>query len=104
MEGPFETAVPYDAPRDDADRWQAPIANVGALWDEVHTNLSAVSPIFAQQSMQQQPALHQLEQQQQMRRSEEPVEVPVQKSREQLQREYEKALAWVKVYEPDRLW
>jgi hypothetical protein len=101
MEGPFETAAPYDAPRDDADRWQAPIMNVGVLSNQTQAD---VSSLFVPPPQQQQPAMQQLEQQQQMRRAEDLVEAPVQKTREQLQREYEKALAWVKVYEPDRLW
>jgi hypothetical protein len=78
MEGPFETAAPYDAPPDDADRWQAP--------------------------MQQQAVTQRLEQQQQMRRAEGLAEAPVQATPEQVKREFERALAWVKDYEPDRLW
>lgn len=100
MEGPFEAAGQY-APRVDAAPWQATTQDVAVVSHETQSNVSAV---FSPPPMQQQPEMRQLEQQQQMRKADDPVEAPVQKTREELQREYERALAWVKVYEPDRLW
>lgn len=99
MEGPYEAAGRY-APRDDAANWQAPMTNVGVLSNDTQSDLSTVLG----SSQQQQPVMQHLEQQQQMRRAEDVIEAPVQKTRGQLRREYEKALAWVKAYEPDRLW
>lgn len=102
MDGPFETAAPYDAPRDGADRWQAPIANVGVLSNETQSDLSRVLG-----SMQQQPVMQHLEQQQQMRRSDEASMTVMQEeplTPEQAKKKFERALAWVKLNEPDRLW
>ncbi len=86
MEGPFEK------PRIDAAPEHAPTTDVAALSDGTRSN---VGIIFTPLSMQQQPKLQQLEQQQQMSKTSKPEQPPS---------EYEQVLAWVKTYEPDRLW
>lgn len=99
MEGPFETAVPYDAHRDDADRWQASATDIGAILQNTQSTFSNMLG----SAQQQQPVMQQLEQQQQMRRADEPATEET-LTPEQLKKKYEQALAWVKNYEPDHLW